>query len=89
MRRGEGIISLARAFILAGSKSIVTSLWAVNDASTQKLMVSFYSNLKKGMSKDQALTAAKRSYLKNFSPAAHPYYWASFVALGDMRPLWR
>ncbi|HOY06839.1 MAG TPA: CHAT domain-containing protein [Saprospiraceae bacterium] len=89
MRRGEGIISLARAFILAGSKSIVTSLWAVNDASTQKLMVTFYANLKKGMTKDQALTAAKRSYLKNFSPAAHPYYWASFVALGDMRPLWR
>ncbi|MCA0238849.1 MAG: CHAT domain-containing protein [Bacteroidetes bacterium] len=89
MRRGEGVISLARAFVMAGAKSIVTSLWAVNDASTRHLMVGFYTNLKKGMTKDKALASAKRQYIKNYNPTAHPYYWAPFVAIGDMQALWR
>lgn len=69
LRRGEGIISLARAFAYAGAKSIVNSLWSVNDASTQELMVGFYKGLKKGDTKSQALAQAKRRFLEEPSAA--------------------
>lgn len=84
--RGEGIISLGRAFAYAGAKSIVTSLWSVNDQKTAQLMLLFYKNLKKGMRKDEALGEAKRAFIQQFSGAeGHPFFWAGFIALGDMR----
>lgn len=84
LQRGEGIISLARAFAYAGAKSIITSLWAVNDTKTKDLMVSFYKNLRKGKSKSEALREAKLSLIdKNL----HPYYWAGFIGIGDMSKL--
>ncbi len=95
LQRGEGIISLARAFTYAGAKSIVTSLWSVSDPKTKDLMVNFYRHLsertpleKKGNAKDEALRQAKLDYLsqKNLThPNAHPYYWAGFIAIGDMQ----
>jgi CHAT domain-containing protein len=85
LQRGEGIISLARAFAYAGSKSIVTSLWSVNDAKTKDLMLLFYNNLKKGKSKDAALREAKLSFInKNAQPNANPFFWAGFIGIGDM-----
>ena len=83
LQRGEGIISLARAFAYAGAKSIVTTLWSVNDQSTAELMRYFYRELKKGETKDAALRAAQLEYIsKN---AKHPYFWAAFIPIGDMR----
>jgi len=61
---GEGIVGLSRAFMLAGSKSVVVSLWSVESNSTAILMKSFYSHLKSGRSKEEALRLAKRE-LKN------------------------
>ncbi|MBK7869568.1 MAG: CHAT domain-containing protein [Saprospiraceae bacterium] len=89
LSRGEGIISLARAFAYAGAKSIVTTLWSVDDAKTKDVMVDFYRNLKKGMTKDAALRQAKLNYLKGHTNPgdAHPYYWAGFAPIGDMRAL--
>lgn len=87
IRRGEGTFSLARAFAYAGAKSIVTSLWKVNDASTKKLMVAFYRNLKKGMPENAALSKAKRSYIKANKAEANPYFWAPFIVIGDARAL--
>ena len=86
LQSGEGIISLARGFAYAGAKSIVTSLWSVNDRSTAKLMKLFYQNLKVGMTKDEALQQAKLSYLEEQQDPlfAHPFYWAAFVGVGDM-----
>ena len=85
LQRGEGIISLARAFAYAGAKSIVTSLWSVNDAKTKDLMLFFYKNVKKGLSKDAALRAAKLSLIaKKDNPNAHPFFWAGFIGIGDM-----
>ncbi len=85
LQRGEGIISLARAFSYAGAKSIVTSLWQVSDASTKDLMIEFNRYLKKGLPKDEALAKAQRRYLKaHRGPSASPYFWAGFVAIGDM-----
>ena len=89
LKRGEGIVSLARAFAYAGTKSIVTSLWKVNDASTKDLMVYFHSNLKAGMAKDRAMQQAKLEYIKKQSNIkfGHPYFWGSFITIGDMSEL--
>ncbi|MFK7932416.1 MAG: tetratricopeptide repeat protein [Saprospiraceae bacterium] len=90
LQRGEGIISLARGFTYAGAKSIITSLWSVEDESTKDLMLLFYQNLKKGMTKDAALRKAKLAFIndKNRNHAqVHPFYWSGFVGIGDMGKL--
>jgi CHAT domain-containing protein len=85
LRKGEGIVSLSRAFAYAGAKSIFPTLWQVSDAKTAQLMKSFYKNLKKGMAKDAALRAAKLDYLKDSKgEAAHPFFWAGMIGVGDM-----
>jgi len=66
---GEGIVGLSRAFMLAGSKSVIVSLWSVESNSTAVLMKSFYSHLKPGTSKEEALRLAKQE-LKNQSLAS-------------------
>ncbi len=89
LQRGEGVVSLARAFAYAGAKSIVTSLWATNDGATKELMEIFYEELRQpGHSKDAALRAAKLRYLSDFpGEQAHPFFWAAFVPIGDMAPI--
>lgn len=85
LQRGEGIISLARGFSYAGAKSIVTSLWSVNDAASQELMIKFYTYLKHGLAKDAALRQARLDYLEvHTHDEAHPYYWAAFIPIGNM-----
>ena len=80
---GEGVLGLTRAFIYAGSHSVVASLWNVNDTATAELMKSFYANLKKGEPKDEALRQAKLTLLKGKQTTwRHPYYWAPFVLVG-------
>ncbi len=86
LRNGEGVISLARGFTYAGAKSLITSLWTVNDRSTAQLMTAFYKNLKAGMSKDEAMRTAKLSFLDS-QAGSHPYFWAGFIPLGDMQAL--
>lgn len=82
-QRGEGIISLSRGFSFAGAKSIITSLWSVNDRSTRDLMENFYRHLKTGVPKDVALRRAQLDYLAQ-SPNPEPYFWAGFIPVGDM-----
>jgi hypothetical protein len=81
---GDEIISLNRAF-LYGSPTVVSSLWSVDDQATGELMSRFYTHLRDGMSKAQALQAAQSEIRKD--PAhpewQHPYYWAAFVLNGD------
>ena len=86
LQRGEGILSLARGFSYAGAKSVISTLWEVNERSTKDIMVMFYENLKKGMAKDEALQAAKIAYLEGPNEDA-PFYWAAFTASGDMAPI--
>ena len=86
--KGEGSLSLARSFFRAGAKSVIASLWAVDDKSTSDIMVYFYKHLKEGKRKDAALRLAKKDYLATAGPLErHPYYWAGFIAIGDMSPL--
>jgi CHAT domain-containing protein len=80
---GEGVLGLTRAFLYAGSRSVLASLWNVNDTATAELMKSFYTNLKKGEPKDEALRQAKLTLLKGKQTTwRHPYYWAPFVLVG-------
>lgn len=83
---GEGIVSLARGFAYAGAKSIVTSLWSANDQSTAQIMALFYTNLKEGFSKKEALRQAKLHYLSTQKDPlnTHPFFWATFVPIGDL-----
>ncbi|WP_422860554.1 CHAT domain-containing protein [Flagellimonas sp. S174] len=87
--KGFGIKSLANGFFHAGAKSVVMSLWQVDDFSTSVLMKYFYENLKKGERKDVALQHAKLDYLASIEDdiLKHPYYWAGFVVSGDTSPI--
>ena len=88
LQKGEGVMSLARAFAYAGCPSVVMSHWAVDDKSTASLMKYYYENLSKGQSKDVALRNAKLNFLENSSPVYHhPYYWNNFVVMGDTKPI--
>ena len=82
--RGEGVESFSRAFLAAGARSVVTSLWSVGDKSTAEVMLRFYSGLAAGKSKAEALRAAKLDFLRSPS-ASHPAYWAAFVLNGESR----
>ncbi|WP_299243860.1 CHAT domain-containing tetratricopeptide repeat protein [uncultured Aquimarina sp.] len=85
---GEGVMSLARGFFHSGAKSVVSSLWNVDDRSTSYIMNEFYKNLKNQQSKSQALREAKLQYLKNSSLSeSSPHFWATFVLLGDTSPI--
>lgn len=88
LEKGEGIMSLARAFSYAGCPSVVMSHWSVNDGATAKLMGYFYKNLSEGMHKDAALQQAKLAFLKAAGPAqANPFFWGSFVVMGNTDPI--
>jgi len=86
---GEGILSLARGFLYAGSRSVVMSMWAVEDASSSSLIGSFYSNMRKGQTKSEALRTARLKFLRSADQErSHPYYWSALVVYGDDTPLW-
>ena len=90
LQKGEGIISLARGFTYAGAKSIITSLWSVEDECTKKIMISFYEYLDQGLAKDAALRQAKLDYINDEQTThvdAHPFYWSPFIGVGDMGKL--
>ena len=87
-QRGEGVVSIGRGFMYAGTPTLVMTLWQLNDAAGLKIIRRFYANLEKGMEKDKALQKAKLDYLnKQQGLAAHPAMWACFVQLGDYAPL--
>ncbi len=88
LSRGEGVMSLSRAFAYAGCKSVVMSLWPAQDKATAEIMNYFYEALSDGKNKDEALRIAKLNYLKNGSDLVlHPYYWAGFVVSGNVDKL--
>lgn len=115
VRSGEGVLGLRRALVLAGARSQVMSLWRVADEPTQRLMVSWYSQLKKGMGRAEALRRIQLAALRDeqlpyakagllgrglelledhepmleprIAGSRHPYYWASFIVIGQTGPL--
>jgi CHAT domain-containing protein len=86
--RGEGIVSLERAFQYAGSKALLSTLWTVDDAASLKLTERFLQNIKDGQPKDIALRDAKLQFLATALPEhQHPFYWSSFKLTGNTQPL--
>jgi tetratricopeptide (TPR) repeat protein len=81
--KGEGLVGLTRGFMSAGSKSVIASLWKVDDEATAELMEHFYNSmLKDGLPPEAALRAAKAAMWKQ-ERWRSPYYWAAFVFQGE------
>jgi CHAT domain-containing protein/tetratricopeptide (TPR) repeat protein len=85
---GEGMISLAHAFNYAGSESILTSLWKIDEQSSTQIIKYFYNYLAEGLSKDKALQQAKLDYIASAEGrTVSPQYWAGLVLIGDASPI--
>jgi CHAT domain-containing protein len=85
---GEGLMSMARSFILAGASSVVRTSWEINDETSAGIITSFYHHLSKGMCKNKALQEAKLGYIEESTPAlSDPYYWAAYEIVGDNSPV--
>ena len=81
--RGEGFVGLNHAFMLAGSKTVIASLWKIDDRATAVFMADFYhSMLRTGMSPSAALRSAKIKMARHERWGA-PYYWAGFILQGE------
>ncbi len=79
----EGIISLARAFLYAGARSLVTSFWSINEGANLPVVERFYTYWEAGSPKDVALKKAKLKQLSESDRLlAHPVYWAALSAIG-------
>jgi len=80
----EGIIGLPRGFLYAGAKSVIATLWKVNDEATAKLMASLYAGIRRGESPSAALRGAQLEMVHD-PEWSKPYYWAAFTLQGDYR----
>ena len=78
---GEGVVGLSRAFMYAGTDTVLVSLWSVSDESTYKLMVKFFEAMKTGKDKLTALKEAKDYLRKN--GYENPFFWAPFILVGE------
>lgn len=79
----EGIQSLERAFLIAGAKTVLATLWSADDTFTVALVKAFYTHLANHEDKGAALRNAKLDVIHKFGEQAPPYYWAGFTLDGD------
>jgi CHAT domain-containing protein len=89
--KGEGVISLARAFAYAGCHNVLTTLWKAEDQATAFIATSVHEYLRQGYRKDEALRQAKLDYLaQDLHPVLKsPRYWANFIFIGDPSPIYQ
>jgi CHAT domain-containing protein len=78
---GEGVMSMGRAFLCAGVKTVLMSLWSVADQSSVMLMEQFFKNVKEGKTRLQSWQDAKREVRK--AGFEHPFFWSAFILVGD------
>ena len=79
----EGISNLVEAFLVAGSKSVVASLWSADDTFASALMEQFYRHLARDEDTSSALRNAKLDLLARYGDQVSPFYWAAFIAVGE------
>jgi CHAT domain-containing protein len=90
---GNGVYGLYRSFLVSGAKSVLMSLWKVDDRATAEFMVRFYKRLKAGEGRSDALAAVQQEFragkVKNPNGVywTEPYYWAAWQLVGDWRPI--
>lgn len=88
IKRGQGHMSLARGFKLAGCENVMMTLWQIRDQVSTDIVKNFYQNLAEGISKSRALREAKLHYLDNNDPNnSNPYFWGGFVLMGSNIPV--
>lgn len=88
IQRGEGVYGLQRALIVAGARSMLLSLWKVPDDATCEFMVRFYTLLKQGAGRYEALVAVQREFRNHSNPIWRDiYYWGAWQLIGDWRPI--
>ena len=78
----EGVVGMARAFLFAGARSVLATLWAIDDEATMMFMKSFYQQLGSGESASVALQRAMKC-LRDSVAFSAPWYWAPFVLISD------
>ena len=88
VRNGEGVFGLRRAFFVAGTETLVMSLWPVSDFVTRSVMTRYYTGLAHGEGRGEALRRSQLAMLKD-PELRHPFYWSGFIQAGDWTPLKR
>jgi CHAT domain-containing protein len=89
-QKGEGVMSLSRAFAQAGAANVMSSMWAVNDAATNRILNRFYECWNDKTAVSEALRTAKLDYISDKEiPAAQqsPYFWAAMIPVGADKKL--
>jgi CHAT domain-containing protein/Tfp pilus assembly protein PilF len=79
--QNEGVLGLPRFFFYMGSRSIISTLWSIDDKATSRFMGYFYEYYAKGISKAQALQSAKQRMMR--TKYSHPFYWGAFILTGE------
>jgi CHAT domain-containing protein/tetratricopeptide (TPR) repeat protein len=90
IRTGEGVYGLQRSLTVAGARSTLLSLWKVDDAATADFMTRFYTRLKAGEARSDALAATQKEFRDGIAGDGQwktPYYWAAWQLVGDWRPI--
>ncbi|MFI5340111.1 MAG: CHAT domain-containing protein [Candidatus Methylomirabilales bacterium] len=82
LTQGDEVVGLTRAFIYAGTPSVISTLWMVDDRASFELMRAFYQNLRAGQPKGESLRQAQLATLARYP---HPYYWAAYQLTGEAR----
>jgi CHAT domain-containing protein len=82
LTEGDEVVGLARAFIYAGTPSVISTLWSVDDRASYELMRGFLQGLKAGRPKGESLRQAQLAALEKYP---HPYYWAAYQLIGEAR----
>ena len=80
--KGEGVVGIARAFLAAGARSVLISLWAIDDEATMVFMKRFYQHLKEGKTASAAIHQTMKS-LRESEKFSEMRYWAPFQLIGD------
>lgn len=80
--KSEGMVSMCRAFLAAGARAVVGSLWSIDDDATREFMIQFYLNLQKRNSASLSLQLAMK-YMMKTKEYNQPMYWAPFFLMGD------
>ena len=80
--KAEGVVGIARAFMGAGARSVLVSLWAIDDEATMEFIKSFYRHLLEGISASESLSKAIK-YLRETKKYGEVKHWAPFVLIRD------
>ena len=80
--KGEGVVGIARAFLAAGARSVLVTLWAIDDEATMVFMESFYQHLKEGKTASAAVQQSMK-FLRESEQFSEMKYWAPFQLIGD------